>query len=98
MICPRCGAPSDVLSTRPGEHHTTRRRRECHHGHRFTTVEALPVAVNRRELAAAARHAARTASRWLRDLSIKADRRSATVVAREHKLTEARVRQIREGA
>lgn len=95
MNCPRCGAQSDVLDTRSGPHHTTRRRRECHNAHRFVTLEVLPPATNRRDLAAAARAAMAAAQRWLRDSRIRRDHRAATVVAREHDITEARVRQIR---
>jgi transcriptional regulator NrdR family protein len=95
MKCPRCGAQSDVLDTRPGPHHTTRRRRECHNDHRFVTLEVLPPATNQRDLAAAARAAMVAAQRWLRDMRIRRDTRPATIVAREHDLTEARVRQIR---
>lgn len=39
MKCPRCGADSSVKETRPFEHGTGYRRRECFNGHRFTTVE-----------------------------------------------------------
>lgn len=39
MKCPRCGAQTDVLETRPWEYGTTYRRRVCHNNHRFTTVE-----------------------------------------------------------
>lgn len=95
MKCPRCGTWSTVLDTRPGEHLTTRRRRECANGHRFTTLEVLPAAVNVRDLAAAARAAARSALLWVRDQLIRKDKRPATRVARDHDLTEARVRQIR---
>lgn len=95
MKCPRCGAPSDVVETRPAPHHATRRRRTCFNGHRFVTLEVLPPATNRRDLAAAARAAVAAAQRWLRDARIRRDPRPATVVAREHDLTEARVRQIR---
>jgi hypothetical protein len=97
MKCPRCGAASDVLATRPGEHHTTRRRRECHNGHRFSTVEVWPSALNRRDLAAAARAVAGAIGRWARDQLIRKDKRPATHVARMHDITEARVRQIRAG-
>lgn len=39
MMCPICGAESNVLSTRPGKNMTTTRRRECFNMHRFTTIE-----------------------------------------------------------
>lgn len=95
MKCPRCGAWSNVLDTRDGDHLTLRRRRQCGNGHRFTTLEVLPTALNRRDLAATARAAATAAARWARDLLIRKDKRSATDVARDHQITEARVRQIR---
>jgi hypothetical protein len=95
MKCPRCGAASDVLETRPGEHLTTKRRRECFNGHRFLTLEVLPPATNRRDLAAAAQAAMAAARRWTRDLRVRKDPRPSTHVARELGITDARVRQIR---
>lgn len=95
MKCPRCGAASDVLESRPTPEMATRRRRECHNGHRFRTVEVLPAATNRRDLAAAARAAAAAIARWTRDRLIRTDPRPSTHVARDFGLTEARVRQIR---
>lgn len=95
MQCPRCGAASDVLSTRPSEHHSTRRRRQCHNGHRFATLEVLPAATSRKTLQEAARAALAAAARWRRDRAIRKDPRPVAEIAREHGLTGARVRQIR---
>lgn len=95
MRCPRCAAASDVLDTRAGDNFSTRRRRECHNGHRFVTLEVLPAATSSKTLADAARAASAAAARWLRDMRIRRDPRPATEVARDLDLTEARVRQIR---
>lgn len=39
MKCPKCGAVSEVIETRPGAHLTTARRRRCFNDHTFKTVE-----------------------------------------------------------
>ena len=72
MKCPRCGAWSNVAETRPAEHQTTRRRRECANGHRFTTVEIQAAAygtVKSRLADLAATMQARW-KRWRRDTEI----------------------------
>lgn len=93
MNCPRCGAWTNVLATRGAT-----RRRECGNGHRFTTVEVVPSVVRERDYATHLRAAAGRATRHRRDLRIVEDARGASAVAREHGLTEARVRQIRAAA
>lgn len=97
MKCPICGVAADVKETRLAEENTVRRRHECLNGHRFTTYEvyASTFSTFRREIAATARRVAANAVRWKRDLRIARDLRGASVVAREHDITEARVRQIR---
>ena len=45
MKCPICGAPSDVLETRPYKQLFVRRSRECFNLHRFPTYEVAPEAV-----------------------------------------------------
>lgn len=95
MKCPRCGAWTEVAETRALDPLTTRRRRQCGNGHRFSTLEVLPPAVHSRDLAATIRAAAAAASRWARDRLIRKDPRPASDIAREHRITEARVRQIR---
>lgn len=39
MICPHCGAATDVLETRAWRTRFLKRVRECHNGHRFPTYE-----------------------------------------------------------
>jgi len=41
MMCPKCGADSNVLETRTGSNHTVLRRHQCKRvvKHKFTTVE-----------------------------------------------------------
>lgn len=93
MKCPTCGAWSTVLETRD-----TRRRRECANKHRFPTVEVVPGVVSAKDFRAYQRGAALRAKNWVRDRRILDDLRGSTAVAREHGITEARVRQIRRKA
>lgn len=95
MKCPVCGAWSEVLNTRAAPNHTIKRRRQCANEHRFTTVEALETAIDKRSAQSAAAAAKLRAQLWARDRAIRADTRPATLVAADHNLTEARIRQIR---
>lgn len=72
MKCPRCGAPSEVRETRDASLFTTRRRRECLNGHRFTTVEMHQAAAcsAKQRLAALAQTIQRRAAQWQRDRAI----------------------------
>lgn len=100
MKCPTCGAWSEVSETRAAPNHATRRARTCANGHRFITLEVLPQVVKAAgaNAAATARAAAANAKRWARNAAIARDPRSATQVAKQHDMTEARVRQIRQQA
>lgn len=49
MRCPECEAETAVVDSRKVEG-TTRRRRECLEGHRFTTEESVVVLVEPREV------------------------------------------------
>lgn len=100
MNCQRCGAASEVKSTRSAAHGTTARRRECFNGHRFTTYEVYEPTFksNARDLARTWARIVAAATRWARDRRIILDPRGASSVAAEAKLTEARVRQIRASA
>lgn len=49
MKCPECEAETSVVDSRKVEG-TTRRRRECVEGHRFTTQESVVVLVAAREV------------------------------------------------
>ena len=97
MKCPRCGATSDVAETRPGAHHTTRRRRECHNGHRFTTVEIHGPAFSNvaPRVAQYAQAMSNRITRWMRDMRIAKDPRPSRQVAQELGVNDSRVRQIR---
>lgn len=90
MKCPHCGAWSNVLETR-----TTRRRRECANGHRFSTVEVLPSLVSGREYRRHLRAVVERERIWARDLKIIADPRGSKATGRTYGVSEGRVRQIR---
>lgn len=94
MNCPRCGAPSEVLSTRT-DVATVARRRQCFNEHRFTTFEVPPGAVDRRQLEATKRGFLQRAAAWARRMQVLRSKDSATVLAARLGITEARVRQIR---
>lgn len=101
MICPRCGAESQVTETREASMGTFRRRRQCFNGHRFTTFEVYEQTIKAaglRDMAATWRKAKASAKMWWRDRAIIMDARSTGAVAAEHGITGARVRQIRAGA
>ena len=96
MNCPICGAWSGVLETRPAKHNTIKRRHECANGHRFNTMEVFPACVcSERDLKSNAAKVSRAIDRWKRDIAIRRDYRATAVIAAEHNLTEARIRQIR---
>lgn len=75
MNCPRCGATSGVVETRVMTSLTTRRRRECVNGHRFTTIEIPSQAYGsaRQRLAVFARTTAQRIALWKRDKAIAAE-------------------------
>lgn len=75
MKCPRCGAASDVLESRPAAHHTTRRRRQCHNNHRFVTMEMHEAAYcsAKQRLVKLAETIQRRVGQWQRDREIAAN-------------------------
>lgn len=96
MKCPHCGAWSEVSETRATAD-GMRRRRDCANGHRFTTFEVLPQVLKAAKASPLASTWATpgSARRWARNQAIVADTRPAAEVAREHGITDKRVRQIR---
>lgn len=71
-MCPKCAAASDVLETRKAGY-LIRRRRLCHNGHRFSTLElpaALVSSMNSRRLRTSLERYSRNAQRFKRDLEI----------------------------
>lgn len=97
MQCPHCGAWSEVLETRKAELFSVKRRRECANGHRFETFEVYPQVArsSKRDGAATARRVERAATKFRRDIIIYNDKRSVAMIATKHRLTPARVRQIK---
>lgn len=94
MKCPRCGAASDVLESRPGAHLTTRRRRECHNHHRFTTVEMHEAAScsAKQRLVGFAQTVQRRVAQWHRDREIAQQlHRGWRVLADKYDLTKTAV-------
>jgi hypothetical protein len=93
--CNLCGAASTIFHREDRPSRTIMQRR-CSNGHVFTTHEVhTTMLADAREMTCAVRNIERRIARFKRDSRIAADRRSATVVAGEYGLTEARVRQIR---
>ena len=97
MRCSTCGAPSDVLGfDRLDDEYRMDYFRVCERGHKFTTSEVhLSQLADKRELSCATRNIVRRVARYERDIAIAQDPRPARVVAEQHGLTDARVRQIR---
>lgn len=96
MMCPKCGAWSEVAETRKQIDLIIRRRRKCANNHSFTTFEVYPAMVaSKRDVRKAAAKASTNAKLWQRDRQIRADSRSTAEVARHWGLTTARIRQIR---
>lgn len=85
MRCPTCDSWTSVLETREGDHGTTKRRRECANGHRFSSVEISAVTYSRSRAAIMRSMATIKArvDRWKREAVIARDPRPAKVVAQE---------------
>lgn len=99
MMCPICGARTMSLAQQdnPDKFQCTIVR-TCERGHLFETREVqINMLADEREMSSALRHIRRRVERWRRDARIAQDTRPATLVAAEHNITEARVRQIRAG-
>lgn len=97
MMCSTCGAASTIL---PAETFDAGLRvtrwRMCGLGHKFITAEVhLSQLADARELRCAQRNIQRRIARFERDVLIAMDERPARLVAAQHKITQARVRQIR---
>lgn len=100
MKCPKCGVWSSVLETRESTNYTTKRRRECANGHRFTTVELHSNVANNvgSKIAQYAVAMANRIAQWKKELIIVAESRGygkTRATARKHGITPGRVRQIR---
>ncbi len=84
-----------LVSADPDVHMCLRLRR-CANGHDFSTWEVHPSQLaNGREMTSALRKIERRIALHKRDVAIARDTRSASVVAAEHSISAARVRQIR---
>lgn len=95
MKCPQCGENSTVFA-KIEQTFATHRRRTCALGHPFNTVEVHPTQLGDiRRQASALRRLKKQIARHHRDAKIVADNRSVAVVAAEHNISGARVRQIR---
>ena len=96
MKCARCGAITDVAETRVYMDIFVRRTRECFNGHRTTTYEVPPGALDRRQLDVIRRKVDQRAQAQRRKLVvIRAPAESTSSLAARLGITEARVRQIR---
>jgi transcriptional regulator NrdR family protein len=96
MMCPTCGADSSVDATREYLGVFSRRRRLCVRGHRFDTYEVYAGNLDRRTLTATKRGLANKLQSTVNRLTVLASPcASASMLARELGITEARVRQIR---
>lgn len=98
MKCTRCGAASDVLATREYMEVFSKRTRQCHNGHRFHTYEVTAGNLDRRTLADTLRGVEKGRITWRRRQTILRSTESASVLAAQLGVTEARVRQIRQEA
>ncbi len=92
MLCPRCLAATSVKDSRPQENGTTRRRRICENGHKFSTWESTvdpAPALRRLEEArkrAARRWAAMTPEQRLADRRRRESRSEARKQASEERV------------
>lgn len=97
MKCQKCGADSLVLATRAYEDVFLRRRRECFNGHVFHTYEVYAANLDRRTLSVTRRGVRARAMQNRKKLRVLMNPdMTATALAKELGITEARVRQIRQ--
>lgn len=99
MNCNICGATTRVIDQHAvaGAMHVLVDR-VCANGHRVRTHEVhTTMLADKREMRSAVRNIQRRIKLFERDRLIMQDPRPARVVAEEHNITEARVRQIRAG-
>ena len=95
MKCQRCAADSEVLETRTSGP-WVRRKRECFNGHRFVTYEVYRGNIDKRTRDATVRGLKSVSLANQRRIRVKnGAAKTASQLARELGVTEARVRQIR---
>lgn len=99
-MCPKCAADADVLETRK-DGYLIRRRRLCHNGHRFSTVELpspLVKAVSSSRMQRTMQAYANSAEMFRRDRSIYLEYRqtglSHAALARQFGISESSIRKI----
>lgn len=96
MRCHKCGAPTEVLATRPYMGIFTRRTRECFNGHRTMSYEVPAGALDRRQLTAIQRGVRDREQAMHRKLTvIRSPGVPVAELAKKLNVTETRVRQIR---
>lgn len=97
--CPKCGAPTEVLETRPYMGVFSRRTRLCFNEHKTSTYEVPASALDRRQLPVIKRGIkTREEARRRRLTVIRSPGVPASELASKLGITEARVRQIRKEA
>lgn len=98
MRCRKCAAESEVLETRKTAP-WLRRTRLCFNGHKFLTYEVYPGNIDKRTRRETTRGIAAAALVAKRKRAVLlSPEKTATLLARELNITEARVRQIRKEA
>lgn len=98
MKCPNCGADSNVLATRAYKDVMLRRSRRCFNEHTFHTYEVYAGNLDRRTLAGTRRGVqAREMANRRHNTVLRHPEMSATELAQQLGITEARVRQYRKG-
>ena len=96
MRCPTCGAPTEVLETRPYMGVFSRRTRMCFNEHKTWTYEVPATALDRRQLPIIKRGIkTRVEARHRRLTIIRSPGVPASELAATLGITQARVRQIR---
>lgn len=98
MKCPKCGADSGVLDTRPYKVVLLKRRRKCFNEHVFATYEVHAGNLDRRTLADARRGVEEKAKAWQRKEYVRKHPEIPSLTIAVHLgITDTRVRQIRKG-
>lgn len=96
MHCSHCGALSAHEVRGPVGQWMEWVENRCERGHKFFTLHVHPRMLGEpKRLHSATRALRRRAELWARDTEIANDDRPATEVAKQHKITSTRVRQIR---
>lgn len=98
MKCPKCGADSHVAATRKYKDVLLRRNRTCFNEHTFATYEVFAGNLDRRTIADTRRGVEAGTKAWKRKQAVlRQPETSATELAAQLGITEARVRQLRAG-